>query len=81
MKMLFLERRLFRSDNWSKEVCAIICKALTRTKAWDIIQVVAFDSDGSSPFNRIVYRIERGDQDKFIIDADTGNDNKLTNIK
>lgn len=32
----------------------------------------AWDSDGSSPNNAVVYRIQRGAEDKFVIDADTG---------
>lgn len=32
----------------------------------------AWDSDGSSPNNAMVYRIQRGAEDKFVIDADTG---------
>ena len=34
--------------------------------------MVGYDKDGSPPFNRVLYRIEKGDQDKFVIDADTG---------
>ncbi|XP_076254709.1 cadherin 88C [Rhynchophorus ferrugineus] len=37
-----------------------------------IIQVEAFDMDGSTPNNRIVYRIQNGALDKFIIDSETG---------
>ncbi|XP_069668723.1 cadherin-23 isoform X2 [Periplaneta americana] len=37
-----------------------------------ILQVKAWDNDGSSPNNAIVYRIQRGAEDKFVIDADTG---------
>ncbi|XP_030761227.1 cadherin-23-like, partial [Sitophilus oryzae] len=37
-----------------------------------IIQVEAFDLDGSSPNNRIVYRIQTGALDKFVIDSETG---------
>lgn len=32
----------------------------------------AIDLDGSSPNNRIVYRIQNGASDKFIIGAETG---------
>lgn len=32
----------------------------------------AWDSDGSSPNNAVVYRIQRGAEDKFVIDADSG---------
>lgn len=32
----------------------------------------AFDGDGSHPNNAIVYRIQQGAEDKFVIDADTG---------
>lgn len=35
-------------------------------------QVKARDSDGSAPNNRIVYRIQRGASDKFVIDSATG---------
>lgn len=35
-------------------------------------QVVAFDEDGSEPNNRIVYRIESGALDKFVIDPESG---------
>ncbi|XP_066157175.1 cadherin-23 isoform X2 [Euwallacea fornicatus] len=37
-----------------------------------IMQVQAFDYDGSSPNNHIVYRIQQGAFDKFIIDSETG---------
>lgn len=37
-----------------------------------IIQVEATDGDGSSPFNRVFYRIEHGAQDKFVIEPETG---------
>lgn len=35
-------------------------------------QVKAYDLDGSSPNNRIVYRIQSGASDKFVIDSETG---------
>ena len=35
-------------------------------------QVKAWDGDGSSPNNAVVYRIQHGAEDKFVIDADTG---------
>nr|CAD7402106.1 unnamed protein product [Timema poppensis] len=34
--------------------------------------VQAWDGDGSSPNNAIVYRIQQGAEDKFVIDAETG---------
>jgi hypothetical protein len=37
-----------------------------------IWQVKAWDSDGSFPNNAVVYRIQHGAEDKFVIDADTG---------
>lgn len=37
-----------------------------------VLEVKAFDLDGSSPNNIIVYRIQSGAEDKFIINADTG---------
>ncbi|CAH4029361.1 unnamed protein product [Pieris brassicae] len=37
-----------------------------------VIEVKARDNDGSSPNNRIVYRIQRGASDKFVIDSRTG---------
>ncbi|CAL8106930.1 unnamed protein product [Orchesella dallaii] len=37
-----------------------------------IIKVEATDGDGSSPFNRVFYRIEHGAQDKFVIEPETG---------
>lgn len=37
-----------------------------------IIKMEAIDGDGSSPFNRVFYRIEHGAQDKFVIEPDTG---------
>ncbi|XP_049786609.1 cadherin-23-like [Schistocerca cancellata] len=37
-----------------------------------ILKVKAVDGDGSSPNNAVVYRIQSGAEDKFIIDADTG---------
>lgn len=36
------------------------------------LQLKAWDSDGSSPNNAVVYRIQQGAEDKFVIDADTG---------
>ncbi|XP_050299893.1 cadherin-23 isoform X2 [Anthonomus grandis grandis] len=38
----------------------------------DIIQVKAIDLDGSIPYNHLVYRIQKGAYDKFIIDSETG---------
>jgi len=38
----------------------------------EIVKVTAYDGDASLPFNRVFYRIERGAQDKFLVDADTG---------
>lgn len=35
-------------------------------------QVRAFDLDGSSPNNHIVYRIQSGASDKFVIESETG---------
>lgn len=32
----------------------------------------AWDGDGSAPNNRVVYRIQQGAEDKFVMDADTG---------
>ncbi|KAJ9587165.1 hypothetical protein L9F63_019319, partial [Diploptera punctata] len=37
-----------------------------------ILQVKAWDLDGSSPNNAVVYRIQEGAEDKFVIDADLG---------
>ncbi|XP_068632323.1 cadherin-23 [Battus philenor] len=37
-----------------------------------VLEVKARDGDGASPNNRIVYRIQRGAVDKFIVDAHTG---------
>lgn len=37
-----------------------------------ILEVRAVDHDGSSPNNAIVYRIQSGAKDKFVIGADTG---------
>ncbi|XP_017773804.1 PREDICTED: cadherin-23 [Nicrophorus vespilloides] len=37
-----------------------------------IFQVKAYDLDGSSPNNRLVYRIQSGASDKFTIGAETG---------
>ncbi|CAG9578961.1 unnamed protein product [Danaus chrysippus] len=37
-----------------------------------VIEVKARDSDGSSPNNRVVYRIQRGASDKFVIDSVSG---------
>lgn len=37
-----------------------------------VFQVRAFDNDGSAPNNRIVYRIQSGASDKFVIDSDSG---------
>ncbi|KAM3963622.1 cadherin-23 [Aphomia sociella] len=37
-----------------------------------VLEVKARDGDGSPPNNRVVYRIQRGAGDKFVIDARTG---------
>ena len=37
-----------------------------------VIKVEAKDGDGSSPNNQIVYRIQSGAKDKFVINAETG---------
>lgn len=37
-----------------------------------IVTVSAIDSDRSNMYGRVVYRIERGAQDKFVIDATSG---------
>lgn len=37
-----------------------------------LLQLVAIDRDGSTPNNQIVYRIQEGAQDKFIINSETG---------
>lgn len=37
-----------------------------------VLQLVAIDRDGSLPNNQIVYRIQEGAQDKFIINSQTG---------
>lgn len=37
-----------------------------------VLQVLAIDRDGSSPNNAIVYRIQTGASDKFIINSETG---------
>nr|XP_034827125.1 cadherin-23 [Maniola hyperantus] len=37
-----------------------------------VLEVKARDGDGSSPNNRVVYRIQRGASDKFVIDSRTG---------
>ncbi|GBP37114.1 Cadherin-23 [Eumeta japonica] len=37
-----------------------------------VLEVKARDADGSSPNNRVVYRIQRGASDKFVIDSITG---------
>lgn len=37
-----------------------------------VIKVAAVDKDGSSPNNQIVYRIQKGASDKFVIGSDTG---------
>lgn len=37
-----------------------------------VIQVNAVDRDGSSPNNKIVYRIQSGASDKFVINAESG---------
>ncbi|XP_073815991.1 cadherin 88C [Musca autumnalis] len=37
-----------------------------------VLQVAAIDRDGSSPNNAIVYRIQSGAQDKFVINSETG---------
>ena len=36
------------------------------------IKVQAYDNDGSSPYNTVVYRINEGAKDKFVIDPNTG---------
>ncbi|XP_055907178.1 cadherin-23 [Eupeodes corollae] len=37
-----------------------------------VLEVKAQDLDGSSPNNNVVYRIQTGAEDKFIVNADTG---------
>ncbi|XP_064550681.1 cadherin-23 [Drosophila montana] len=37
-----------------------------------VLQVLAIDRDGSSPNNAVVYRIQTGASDKFIINSETG---------
>ncbi|KAH9634731.1 hypothetical protein HF086_017514 [Spodoptera exigua] len=37
-----------------------------------VLEVKARDADGSSPNNRVVYRIQRGASDKFVIESRTG---------
>ncbi|XP_061729835.1 cadherin-23 [Cydia pomonella] len=37
-----------------------------------VLEVKARDGDGSSPNNRVVYRIQRGASDKFVIDSRSG---------
>ncbi|XP_072938602.1 cadherin-23 [Epargyreus clarus] len=37
-----------------------------------VLEVKARDADGSAPNNRIVYRIQRGASDKFVIDSRSG---------
>lgn len=37
-----------------------------------VLQVTAVDRDGSSPNNAVVYRIQTGASDKFIINSETG---------
>ncbi|KAL0881086.1 hypothetical protein ABMA27_002212 [Loxostege sticticalis] len=37
-----------------------------------VLEVKARDADGSSPNNRVVYRIQRGASDKFVIDSRSG---------
>lgn len=37
-----------------------------------VIQVNAIDRDGSSPNNKVVYRIQSGASDKFVINAESG---------
>ena len=37
-----------------------------------VLQVAATDGDGSSPNNQVVYRIQAGAKDKFVINPETG---------
>ena len=37
-----------------------------------VLQVAATDGDGSSPNNQVVYRIQAGAKDKFVINTETG---------
>ncbi|XP_030375877.1 cadherin-23 [Scaptodrosophila lebanonensis] len=37
-----------------------------------VLQVLAIDRDGSSPNNAVVYRIQKGASDKFIINSESG---------
>ncbi|CAH1406526.1 unnamed protein product [Nezara viridula] len=37
-----------------------------------ILKVQAYDNDGSSPYDTIVYRINEGAKDKFVIEPNTG---------
>ena len=42
------------------------------TAGSSVVQVEAFDLDGSSPNNLIAYRIQSGGLDKFVIDSTSG---------
>ena len=37
-----------------------------------VLQVRATDDDGSAPYNHLVYRIQAGARDKFVISSETG---------
>ncbi|KAK3865196.1 hypothetical protein Pcinc_029183 [Petrolisthes cinctipes] len=53
-----------KSSNWAKQVAK-------RLSPW-YTEVFARDDDGSAANQKVVFRIQHGAQDKFVMDADTG---------
>lgn len=49
-----------------------LCRGLKLCSHMNIQQVRAYDEDGSAPNNAVVYRIQSGAEDKFVVDAITG---------
>ncbi|XP_023311794.1 cadherin-23 [Anoplophora glabripennis] len=57
---------MFEAVYYNKSIPEIL------TGGTSILQVKAYDLDGSSPNNHVVYRIQKGAADKFVIGAETG---------
>ena len=47
-------------------------KFIIHATSIDSFQVRAYDDDGSAPNNAVVYRIQSGAEDKFVVDAISG---------
>ncbi|KAG0712809.1 Cadherin-23 [Chionoecetes opilio] len=76
-KNLWLRIRGVEDENlsWVKEITAKLSDWYTggvRHSAGHSAQVFAEDLDGSAVNSKVVFRIQHGAQDKFVMDADTG---------